>query len=47
VQIGVFLQLTFCVKQAAEKAIPRAKICEFSKPWWNKDLAKLRQEMAK
>jgi hypothetical protein len=40
-------QLTSFIKQAAEKAIPRARICEFSKPWWSKVLANLHMEIAK
>src|SRR6266567_611828 len=35
------------IKIAAEKAIPRSKTYEFSKLWWNKELLKKRQKMAK
>ena len=29
---NIVIDLTSCIKTAAEKAIPRSKICEFSKP---------------
>ena len=41
------IDLTSCIKLAVEKAIPKSRICEFSKPWWNKELLKKRQKMAK
>ena len=44
---NLVIDLTSCIKTAAEKAIPRSKICEFSKPWWNKELLKKRKKMAK
>ena len=39
--------LTSCIKLAAEKAIPKSRTCEFSKPWWNKELLQKRKKMAK
>ncbi len=39
--------LTSCIKLAAEKAIPRSRTCEFSKPWWNKELLQKRKKVAK
>ena len=39
--------LTNSIKLAVEKAIPRSKPCEFSKPWWNKELLQKRKKMAK
>ncbi len=41
------IDLTRCIKLAAKKAIPKSKICEFFKPWWNKKLLKKRQKMVK
>ena len=44
---NLVVDLTRCIKLAAEKAIPKARICEFSKPWWNKELLQKRKRMAK
>ena len=41
------IDLTSYIKLAAEKAIPRTRICEFSKLWWNKELLQKRKKMAK
>ena len=37
------IDLISCIKLAAKKAIPKSKICKFSKPWWNKELLKKKQ----
>ena len=44
---NLVIDLTSCIKLATEKAIPRSRTCEFSKLWWNKELLKKRQKMAK
>ena len=41
---NLVIDLTSCIKTAVEKAIPRSKICEFSKPWWNEELLKKRKK---
>src|SRR6266571_4010734 len=44
---NLVIDLTSCIKLVVEKAILRSKTCEFSKLWWNKELLKKRQKMAK
>ena len=44
---NLVIDLTSYIKIVVEKAIPRSKTCEFSKPWWNEELLKKRQKMAK
>src|SRR6266568_8120694 len=44
---NLVIDLTSYIKLVAEKTIPRSKTCEFSKPWWNEELLKKRQKMAK
>ena len=44
---NLVIDLTSCIKTAAEKAIFRSKIYEFSKLWWNKELLKKRKKMVK
>src|SRR6266568_9154212 len=44
---NLVIDLTSCIKIAAEKAIPKSKTCKFSKLWWNEELLKKRQKMAK
>ena len=39
--------LTRCIQTAASKAIPLARKCERSKPWWNKELANLRKSYSR
>jgi hypothetical protein len=39
--------LTRSIQEAAKKAIPKARPCERSKPWWNKDLAEQRKPASK
>ena len=41
------IDFTSCIKLAAEKAIPKSRTCEFSKPWWNKELLQKRKKMVK
>ena len=35
--------LTLAIQQAADQTIPRLRVVERSKPWWNEDLANLRK----
>ena len=37
-------ELTNLVALAAEKAIPRLKVSEWSKPWWTDEIQRLRSE---
>ncbi len=37
----VAIELIGYVKEAAEKAIPKVKPSEYSKPWWNEELKRL------
>jgi hypothetical protein len=39
--------LTQSIQEAAAKAIPKARCCERSKPWWNKELAEQRKQASK
>ena len=44
---NLVIDLTSGIKLAVEKAIPRSRTCEFSKPWWNKELLKKRKKIVK
>ena len=39
--------LTESIQEAANKAIPRARRCERSKPWWSKELAEQRKQASR
>jgi hypothetical protein len=39
--------LTQSIQEAAAKAILKARCCERSKPWWNKELAEQRKQVSK
>ena len=39
---NLVIDLTSYIKLVVEKAIPRSRTCEFSKPQWNKELLKKR-----
>jgi hypothetical protein len=39
--------LTQSIQEAAAKAILKARCCERSKPWWNKELAEQRKQASK
>jgi ribonuclease HI len=39
--------LTQSIQEAARKAIPKARHCERSKPWWSKELAEQRKQASK
>ena len=39
--------LTKSIQEAAAKAIPNARRCERSKPWWNTELAEQRKQASR
>jgi hypothetical protein len=39
--------LTQSIQEAADKAIPRTRRCERSKPWWSKELAEQRKQASR
>ena len=39
--------LTQSIQEAANKAIPRTRRCERSKPWWSKELAEQRKQASR
>jgi hypothetical protein len=39
--------LTQCIQEAAAKAILKARCCERSKPWWNKELVEQRKQASR
>ena len=41
------LKLQDLITDVINKHIPKKKRCEYSKPWWNKNLKEMRKDMAR